>query len=83
MRQYVSVIVDAANSGLLGVDGVIHRASSPKILAECQKIHALQGICRTGEAVITTGGRLPAMHVIHTCRPSLKRRLQRRARITS
>ena len=68
-RQYVSVIVDAANSGLLGVDGVIHRASSPKILAECQKIHALQGICRTGEAVITTGGRLPAIHVIHTVGP--------------
>ena len=71
-RQHVSAIVNAANSSLLGgggVDGAIHRAGGPKILADCQKIRARQGSCRTGEAVITTGGRLPAVHVIHTVGP--------------
>ena len=71
-RQQVAAIVNAANSSLLGgggVDGAIHRAGGPEILADCQKIRARQGGCKTGEAVITTGGRLPAAHVIHTVGP--------------
>ena len=71
-RQQVSAIVNAANSSLLGgggVDGAIHRAGGPAILADCQKIRARQGGCQTGEAVITTGGQLPAAHVIHTVGP--------------
>lgn len=73
-REAVDAIVNAANSSLMGgggVDGAIHRAGGPEILAECRRIRETrypQGL-PTGEAVITTGGRLPAKHVIHTVGP--------------
>lgn len=68
----VDAIVNAANSSLLGgggVDGAIHRAGGPEILAACRKIVARQGPCPTGEAVITTAGNLPATFVLHTVGP--------------
>ena len=73
-KQDVEAIVNAANSSLLGgggVDGAIHRAGGPTILAECREIRRTrfpQGL-PTGEAVVTTGGNLPALYVIHTVGP--------------
>jgi O-acetyl-ADP-ribose deacetylase (regulator of RNase III) len=71
-REATDAIVNAANSSLLGgggVDGAIHRAGGPAILAECKAIRTSQGECPPGEAVVTTGGKLPARYVIHTVGP--------------
>lgn len=71
-RITADVIVNAANSSLMGgggVDGAIHRAGGAAILEDCYKIVARQGGCRTGEAVITTAGKLNAKYVIHTVGP--------------
>ena len=73
-QEAVDAIVNAANSSLLGgggVDGAIHRAGGPEILAQCKEIRRTQyprGL-PTGEAVLTVGGNLPARYVIHTVGP--------------
>jgi O-acetyl-ADP-ribose deacetylase (regulator of RNase III) len=71
-RSATDAVVNAANSGLLGgggVDGAIHRAGGPTILEQCKQIRAERGRLPAGRAVITTGGDLPARHVIHTVGP--------------
>jgi O-acetyl-ADP-ribose deacetylase (regulator of RNase III) len=85
-RQDVDAIVNAANSTLLGgggVDGAIHDAGGPAILNECRKIRETdfpKGL-PTGEAVITTGGNLPARYVIHTVGPIYGHEPERQAEL--
>jgi len=73
-KEQVDAIVNAANGSLMGgggVDGAIHRAGGPEILKECKELRRTKfpdGL-PTGQAVITTAGRLPAKHVIHTVGP--------------
>lgn len=73
-KQDVDAIINAANSSLLGgggVDGAIHRAGGPEILEACREIRRTrfpEGL-PTGEAVITTAGKMPALYVIHTVGP--------------
>lgn len=85
-RQDVTAIVNAANSTLLGgggVDGAIHREGGPEILKECQEIRKTvypDGL-PTGQAVITTGGNLPAKYVIHTVGPIYGRNPERESEL--
>ena len=85
-RQDVGAIVNAANWTLLGgggVDGAIHRAGGPQILEECKEIRktAFPDGLPTGQAVITTGGNLPAKHVIHTVGPIYGREPERESEL--
>src|SRR3954470_20690437 len=86
--QEVDAIVNAANSTLLGgggVDGAIHRAGGPEILAECRELRAttLPDGLPTGQAVATTAGKLPARHVIHTVGPVYAKREDRSGLLAS
>jgi O-acetyl-ADP-ribose deacetylase len=85
-RQDVTAIVNAANSTLLGgggVDGAIHRAGGPKILEECKQIRktTYPAGLPTGQAVLTTGGNLPAKYVIHTVGPIYGRNPERESEL--
>ncbi len=74
-EESTDAIVNAANSSLLGgggVDGAIHEAGGPAILFECREIVSKMGRLAAGNAVITTGGRLAAKHVIHTVGPMFR-----------
>ena len=85
-KETTDAIVNAANSSLLGgggVDGAIHRAGGPSILRECERIAAQISSLPPGKAVITTGGRLAAKHVIHTVGPVYSGRKQDAAVLAS
>ena len=72
VAQDVDAIVNAANSSLMGgggVDGAIHRAGGPQILEECKLWVAKHGRLPAGQAMVTSGGKLRARHVIHTVGP--------------
>jgi O-acetyl-ADP-ribose deacetylase (regulator of RNase III) len=71
-HEKTDAIVNAANSGLLGgggVDGAIHNAAGPDLLAQCKKIREQRGALPAGQAVTTSGGKLKARYVIHTVGP--------------
>ncbi|MFI6293493.1 O-acetyl-ADP-ribose deacetylase [Nonomuraea sp. NPDC050790] len=86
--QEVDVVVNAANSSLMGgggVDGAIHRRGGPEILEECRRLRAARyrdGL-PTGQAVATTAGRLPARWVVHTVGPVYTREEDRSALLAS
>lgn len=87
-REHVDAIVNAANSSLLGgggVDGAIHRAGGPEILAECRRLREteLPDGLPAGSAVATTAGRLPALWVVHTVGPVHSRSEDRSAVLAS
>ncbi|MBO0982428.1 O-acetyl-ADP-ribose deacetylase [Rathayibacter sp. SD072] len=87
-REDVDVVVNAANSSLLGgggVDGAIHRAGGPEVLEECRRLRAstLRDGLPAGSAVATTAGRLPARWVVHTVGPVHSRSEDRTAVLVS
>lgn len=84
-NQKVDVIVNAANSLLMGgggVDGAIHRAGGPTILEECKVYVNKHGRLPTGQVMMTNGGKLPAKFVIHTVGPIYSKNLEHRTQST-